>query len=785
MRGNDSVTSILTRYQKAARIIPPSPTAETPAALVEGYWIDSHRFFFVAETWEPALGRVVSVPSIADALTKSITEIIELESLAKVLSETTAEPIDLKALSAASFDFPESGLLAVSTAGRDYLVDTHSRRVNSSSAALDAPALYSPDGRHACVVRGPNLALKERKTGAERALTTDGELRYRYGQQSDTGLSAVSYRKRPKPIGLWSPDSQWFLTHRIDDRCLPEMPLIEHAPPGGGRPVLHQYPYPIPGDPLPLATYVACHVRSGRVVAFPDFPIAITAYSPFSVRRAWFGDGNTVWVVRLDRYCKQADLIQLDLSNGRGRVVLSETATSGYLDLHPVIGSPNVRILPQSDEVIWFSERDGWGHLYLYDASTGEEKCRITQGDWLVRDIVHVDEKRRKLLVLIGGLDPRADPAQRSLCSVNMDGSHFDVLASHEGDVFIPSSEPCGLEQARPYCPSYASAGLSPDQRFGVVRYASVDRGNATKILDFQTQRSFSIASAVPASGETPARPFSAIAADGKTCLHGVMFLPSDFDETKRYPLIDYIYPGPQVMQKPQSFRSQNSGQARALAELGFVTFMLNTRNMPASSRNVHQAGYGALLEPQLADHAAVVCQLAERHSFMDRNRIGIIGQSGGGAATARALFDYGDIFKVGVAVCGNHDSTLYAAVWSDKYRGPGDRDAWAAQANTAAAHKLKGKLLLISGDMDENVHVSQTLLVASALVQANKDFDLLIVPNEGHSVLMTSGYAQRRAWDYFVRHLARETPPAEFELKFESYDRDRYLKRSLREYLE
>jgi dipeptidyl aminopeptidase/acylaminoacyl peptidase len=260
------------------------------------------------------------------------------------------------------------------------------------------------------------------------------------------------------------------------------------------------------------------------------------------------------------------------------------------------------------------------------------------------------------------------------------------------------------------------------------------------------------------------------------------MFFPSDFDERQRYPLIDDIYPGPQVAHQPQSFCSVTSGSARALAELGFVTIMLDTRCIPVGSRAFHQAGYGKLLELQLKDHAAVVRQLCQRHPFIDSERIGMIGWSGGGAATARALFDHGEVFKVGVSVCGNHDSDLYLATWSDKYRGPPSEGGWSEPPNAATAHKLKGHLLLMSGDMDENVHIGQTLTLVDALIRANRDFDLLIIPNAGHQVLITHGYALRRAWDYFVRHLLQQTPPREFDIHFEPHELVWYTRSVMRE---
>jgi dipeptidyl aminopeptidase/acylaminoacyl peptidase len=272
------------------------------------------------------------------------------------------------------------------------------------------------------------------------------------------------------------------------------------------------------------------------------------------------------------------------------------------------------------------------------------------------------------------------------------------------------------------------------------------------------------------------------LAANGKTQLHGVLFLPADFSEAQRYPLIDFIYPGPQLLHQPQCSGLSLAAPAMALAQLGFATLMLDTRGTPGRDRAFHQAGYPELLQPQLDDHVAVVRELCSAHRFLDENRVGILGHSAGGAASARALFDFPELFKAGVAVCGNHDSTSYTAAWSDKYRGAGTPASWASQANQTVAHKLERPLLLVSGDLDENVHVGQTLSLADALIRANRDFELLIVPNEGHSILMTHGYTQRRIWDFFVRHLLEETPPRHFELRFEPHELARYGQRSWNE---
>jgi dipeptidyl-peptidase-4 len=768
-----SLTPIRERYARAVHLTAPKIAAESLGAAVEGYWLDSSHFYFLAERIEPSLDRILSVPSLVDCETGNVHAVVPLDDMCDWLASFSKEPMDLEALSSARFDMPSRNTLAVSVRGRHYLVDIHQRRVTEATTVGEKPSLFSPDGVYSCFIKGHDLWLRERTGGVECAMTTDGQPQCAYGQRSETGLSAVSYRASPTPVGLWSPDSQWFLTHQIDERTLPELSLIQHAPDSGARPILHSFRYAMPGDPLPIATYVAIHASSGRIHRFDDVPVPhVLPFAAFS-QSAWFGGLNEAWLLKTDRYFKHVDLIRLDLQEGTSRVVMSESASSGYLDIHTVAGmKPKIRTLLQTDEIIWFSEANGWGHLYLYDSLTGNIKNQITCGEWLVRDIVHIDEARRKVLFLAGGIDRRDDPARRSLCSVNFDGSNFEVMLSHDGDISLPATAQCGLSQDRCFRPPDAQAGVSPDGRRCAVQYHSVDRGNRTEILEWNAKPRIVIAAS--AAERLHVRHFTAPAADGVTLLHGVIFLPSDFNDTHSYPLIDCIYPGPQMAWQPQSFRTFYSAQALALSELGCIALMVDTRGSPIASRRFHQVGYGELLEPQLADHAAVVRHLCERFAFIDGDRVGIIGQSGGGAAAARAMFDYGDVFKVGVSVCGDHDATFYTTQWSDKYRGPDRRDSWGAQANSAAAYKLQGKLLLVSGDMDENVHVSQTLALVDALIRANREFDLLIVPNGNHAVLLTSAYTQRRVWDYFVRHLFGGTPPVNFDLQFSAHELER-----------
>jgi fermentation-respiration switch protein FrsA (DUF1100 family) len=781
----DTAALMRTRYQRAASRTAPRIATRVPTAPIEGYWLTNEYYFFLAERLESASGLMLRVPSIADCRSNTVQEVIPIESLCQLLSKSASQPINLDAIAFADFDMCDRNALVVSILGNNHRIDIGRGEVVQVTRTPEAPALYSPDGRYECRVRNYDLWIRDQRSGEERPLTTGGVHNYAYGQVPEFSGIALSYRANPYPLGLWSPDSEWFLTYHIDERSIPEWSLIQHAPPEGVRPVLHRYKYTVPGDPLPLATCLAIHVASGRTVAFDEFPIPSTSCPPFAERRLWFDGGDRAWLLRLDRYSKNAELIQLDLKGGTGRVVLSEQTTSGYLRPNvSVVGTPNVRTLSGSNEIIWFSERDGWGHLYLFDSRSGTLKNRITAGNWLVRDIVHVDEKNRRVLFLAGGIDPVADPARRSLCVAALDGTGFEVLHGGEGDTRVPTTEPSGGAQVRPFGAASAFTGVSPDGRFAVLRHSSPEKGNTLEIIDLERKRSnLMLAQALPSGAEPAARHFRTLAADGKTYVHGVMFLPPDFDAQKKYPLVDCIYPGPQVACQPQSFQSTRAAQALSVAELGMIAIMLDTRGMPTGSRVLCMAGYGELLEPQLADHAAAVKELCTQHPFIDVERVGIIGASAGGAAATRALLDYGDVFSVGVAASSNHDSNLVSTHWSDRFRGPGPPEKWANQANQSVAHNLKGKLLLIHGDLDDGVHLCHTLSFVSALIAANRDFDLLIVPNAGHFMWWTNGYVHRRAWDYLVSNLLEEEPARDFDLKFDARELSRYDKRQLSEF--
>lgn len=759
---------MIERYEEAARLSPAYAARESGRSAVDGYWLDDDNYFFVPESIDPSDGGA-PLPHLFSSGSTSAQPVVERAELANMLAEAAGTALSDIDLSLATFDMRNLSAMAIRFSGADYEFDLGTRTLRRAGAADTRPQLFSPDGRFACFVLDYNVWLLDRRTGSERTLTHEGEDGNAYGYESETFLSAVSYRKRPSPRGIWSADSKWFLTHRIDERDVPRIGLIEHSPQDGDRPVTHQFRFAMPGDTAPIGTFVAIEIASGRVLEFAGWPTVMKGYSPlgFWALKSWFAQG-AAWCVRTDRYHRTLELLRLDLDTGEGKIVLTETVADGYIEAHQhYSGYPNIRTLNASNEIIWYSERDGWGHLYLYDTDTDEAAKQLTSGNWVVRDIVDVDERGRKVYFTASGLHAEDDPARRSLCVVSLDGGDIQVLHSHDGDLYVPVSRPSGGNQESPSRYSFARPGFSPSFGKIVCREMNVVHGDRTVVIDLGSGRRTCLAEADPPSGHIVAKEFSALAADGETALHGVMFIPTNMIANGRLPLIDYIYPGPQIAWRPQGTGSVNACQCRALAALGFVTFMVDTRGMPWRSRALHQIGYPSLLEPQLADHAAVARQLVAQNDFIDARRIGVFGMSGGGGATARAMFDYSDVFNAGVSVCGNHNPTIGTASFGERYQGAADASR-EYPLNKDVAHKLVGKLMLMTGGMDENVQPSHTFELADALIRANKDFDLVVVPSGGHDLLPTCGYAQRRMWDFFVRSLRDEVPPV-FELQISS----------------
>jgi len=419
-------------------------------------------------------------------------------------------------------------------------------------------------------------------------------------------------------------------------------------------------------------------------------------------------------------------------------------------------GAVNWRYLPQSNEVLWFSERNDWGNLYLYDLASGKLKHAVTSGSGNVTELLRVDPATRTLWFRGVGRETGGhwDPYYQAFYKASLDGGAPQLLTPEIADHKV---------------------ALSPDGRYFVDAYSTPVAPPVTVLRRADTGAIVTtVAKAditrLQAAGWTPPTPIMVKARDGRTDLYGLMFKPSHFDPARKYPIVDYIYPGPQT----GSVGSRSFAAARvdhqALAELGFVVIAIDGLGTPWRSKSFHDAFGGDIGDNTLPDQVAALRELGKRYPWIDLDRVGVWGHSGGGYATADAMFTYPDVFKVGISESGNHDNRNYEDDWAEKWqgletRGKDGASNYDAQANQNRAANLKGHLLLAHGLMDDNVPPSNTLLVVDALVKANKDFDLVVFPNAHHGYGVDAPYMMRRRWDYFVRWLLGAQPPAQYTM--------------------
>jgi dipeptidyl aminopeptidase/acylaminoacyl peptidase len=604
--------------------------------------------------------------------------------------------------------------------------------------------ILSPDGTKAAFIKEYNLWVRDVKTGKQTQLTTDGIKDFGYATDN------AGWKTSDSPILLWSPDSKKIATFQQDERGVSDMYLVTT---NVGKPTLKAWKYPLPGDKTVITIQ--------RVIINVDEPKVIRLQIPADPHRAtlsddisssgtfddvnWNEDASKLAFVSTSRDHKQEKVRIADAATGAVREVFEENVATQY---ESGWGDINWKYLAKSNEIIWFSERDNYGHLYLYDAATGKLKNQITKGDWVVTRLLKVDEKNRVVYFIADGRQAE-NPYFSQLCKIGFDGKHFAMLTPEAGNHTITLS-PSGSY----FIDSYSKPDVAP-----VIVLRNTDGKLIANLEKTDISR-------LVASGWKPVTPFSAKANDGKTDIYGIMFTPTHLDPNKKYPIIDYIYPGPQGGSVGSWSFAASRGDNQALAELGFIVVAIEGTSNPLRSKSFHDMSYGNMAENTLPDQIAAIRQLASKYNYIDTNKVGIWGHSGGGFATADAMFRYPDFFKVGISESGNHDNRNYEDDWGERYDGLAANSNYEAQANENYAKNLKGKLMLAHGLMDNNVPPQNTLLVVQALEKANKDYDLVVFPNSPHGYGPFAPYMMRRRWDYFVKNLLGVDPPKEYLLK-------------------
>ncbi|WP_417884770.1 DPP IV N-terminal domain-containing protein [Zunongwangia sp.] len=607
----------------------------------------------------------------------------------------------------------------------------------------------SPDGSKVVFIKDWNLWMRDNESGEEIQLTTDGEKNYGYATDN------AGWKHSDKPIVLWSPDSKKIATFKQDQRHVSDMYLVKTKV---GEPELQEWKYPIPQD--------SAIIKIERVIIDIKNKKITKLNMPADARRGtlcddiacdgtfgdneWGPDSKTLAFASVSRDHKKVTLRVANTENGEVRDIFSEEVDTQFESGQ---GTINWHYLPKSDEIIWYSERDNWGHLYLYDLETGKLKNQITNGNFAVTSLQKVDKKNRKLYFYAQGKEKGRDPYFRNLYSVKFNGKGLKLLTPENGT---------------------HSVSFSPENAFFVDNYSQPDVPNKAVLRDIKGRKIMDLEKAdisrLKAIGWQAPKPIKVKSAKKKWDLYGLMFTPTDLDESKKYPVVNYIYPGPQGGGVGGREFYPSRGDHQSLAELGFIVVVIDGTCNPGRSKSFHDACYGNMGDNTLKDQISGLKQLAKKYSYMDLDKVGIWGHSGGGFATADAMFSYPEFYKVGISESGNHDNRNYEDDWGERYNGliqetESGKTNYELQANQYNAKNLQGDLLIAHGNLDDNVPPYNSYLVIDALIKANKDFDLIIFPNARHSYGMDSYYMMRRRWDYFVENLMGAEHPKEFKL--------------------
>ena len=729
--------------------------------VVKAQWLDDGRFWF-RDVDEQGIRYVLVDPAKGTraAAFDQVKLAAALNAASKGAIKDDAKHLALSELALADGDTS----LEFTVSGSDYRCELHAdadvcKKIVLEDAGGKAsahsekhpPLTISPDKKLGAFVRDWNLWVRDIATGAEIQLTTDGVTDFGYATDN------AGWKHSDAAILIWSPDSKKIATFQQDQRKTGEMYLV---PVTNSHPTLKAWKYPLVGDKdVTMIERVVIDVASHKVVRLKMLPDQhrstlcddIACHGSTWDDVEWSPDDSHLVFVSTSRDHKQEWVREADTATGDVREVVGETTAKFYESGN---GKINWHYLAKSNEILWFSERDDWGNLYFYDFATGKLKNQVTHGPGNVTQVLHVDEGTKTVYFVGVGKEPGRDPYFQHFYSIHFDGTGQRLLTPENADHAIK---------------------VSPDGRYFVDTWSTPTEPQTTVVRSSDGKTVMEVGkqdiSKLLAYGWVAPTPITVKARDGKTELYGMMFKPTHFDPSKKYPIVNHVYPGPQTGSCGSREFMAAHGDSQALAELGFVVVCIDGMGTPWRSKTFHEAYFGNLGDNTIPDQVSGMKDLAAQYPFIDLDRVGIYGHSGGGNATAAAMFHYPAFFKVGIAESGNHDQRDYEDDWAEKWSGleakqPDGTSNYDSQANQNAVKNLKGHLLLAHGTMDDNVPPSNTLLVVDALIKANKDFDLLLIPNVPHGYGPASQYMTRRRWDYFVRYLAGDVPPSEYEMK-------------------
>ena len=805
------MTEMTERYRQAEKMLSWNFSPTVKNATLDPHWVTDTCFWFKRDLQEGYEFILV------DSQARSEEYLFDHQRLALVLTELLGRPCSANKLPIEALEYySESQLILLidpmtAQGGRavvnlgfeaaalakqrvylnmeDYSCSLKTEKLAAIVEEDKSLSVISPSGKQEVIARDHNLYLRNRVTGSETTLTQDGECHHGYGNNPDH-INIGLYNRQPQaPAVLWSPDGRYLAVQRVDERQVNDLPIMQSVPEDGSfRPKMHSYKMAMPGDThIALISCCVIDLESGTI-SYSDRP-PMPSNSRQSPASSMFGligiDNNARWTndnclyyVERTRGDHQAVcLIEFNPVTNTTRVLLEESGTGFFGPELYMLGPQIFEVRPANNEFIWYSRSSGWGHLYRYDLSTGTLKNAITSGEYVVTHIHHIDSTNGCLYFTAVGREPDRNPYYENLYRVNMDGSHLILLTPEPSNHDIAPSDYTGTGTQGTASDIHS---ISPDGKVFVDTISRVDQPSRSVLRStIEGAELMTLSQCDPASlpNKIYPMPFTVKAADDITDLWGVLYRPGDFDESQCYPVILYIYGTPQFGITETKFAEQlpltNMTHYQSLAEVGFVVVKLDPRGTTLRSKAFHDFAYGnGQSAGGIDDQVTALKQLGEIHAWMDMDRVGITGYSGGGYASARAMFTHPDFFKVAVSNAGSHDMRLYCSDWAEAVLGLKEggsyddsyNDNYDEQASVSLAKNLKGKLLLTHGDCDANVHVAHTMQLVEQLIRDNKDFDLLILPNRQH-VYFDDPYFIRRCWDYFVEHLLKRSPPKNYQI--------------------
>ncbi|HEU5281479.1 MAG TPA: DPP IV N-terminal domain-containing protein [Gammaproteobacteria bacterium] len=680
--------------------------------------------------------------------------LFELKKIANAISACLQRVIDPDDLSLQWFSFDsQKNELFLAYDRLNWFFTLQGELIKKENQYVDSS--FSPNKSWSLSAENHNLILKNLDQNTVEKITNDGQPYYDYASSPETNTRAVSDKLsevKRYPIVRWSKNSNKFITHRVDQRKVEKLYLLQGAPEGKQRPVLHEYRMSFSGDEhLPKTELIIFDVVNKTTIPVKREATFSPYLTPIEYDWVWWSDNSSkVYFLEETRGSKKLSLCVADAETGIVTVLIEECADTYAEPCEFFLWKTHILVLEEKNGIIWMSMRDGHPHLYYYKIGKNEAEYAITQGSWNVRELISYDEKSDWLYFTAAGYHSDIDPYYKQLFRCHLDGSGLMCLTKEAADHAIALSPTNDY-----FIDTSSTIDTAP-----VITLKKID-GSMVGVLEKTNIEQLKEMNWVP-----PLR-FHEKGRDGKTDIYGNLYFPSNFDKNKKYPLIDHVYPGPQVSRTVSNFTLytaifRSPWVAQALAELGFIVVQMDGFGTPGRSVEFHHATYGNMADCGLPDHAVVIRALSKKYPYIDLDRVGITGYSGGGYAAARGMLMYPELYKVGVAAAGNHDLRCYPASYGEKYNGL-DVRSYEQESNVFLAEKLTGKLLLIHGEMDDNVHPCATMQFVDALIKHNKNFDMLLMPNMNHRTTFDHPYYWRKHWDYLVRNLLGINPPEHY----------------------